>query len=306
MDQNEMMAAALKSYGASNSPKNIAQLQQFFASNPDQLERRAMGMRGSNGNEDNTDVLGMQLDKLMQASDRPTVQQAVQGAPMAPTAVAPPSPVAARPTASPALVQTQGLGYNPNNNLGPLPARNATPREAGGIPGNVQVQDAEAGISNDMAPASKDWIGPMLLSLLGMSSVAGRNGVGPGGMGPNAPNGPAAGGGASEMTDVAPGRNAVGKAVPQGKPPIVNPPELPNARAGQKSLQEPQGAWEKDPTALEAPQKKLPPPDYKARTQAEYDSGNAELDKYESDIKKERASQLAKEKVGKAARAVKK
>src|SRR5882672_10336622 len=59
---DKMMTALLKSYGAPMSAANANAARQFFASNPDVAEHRAMGMRGS-AVDDNSDLLDVQLDK---------------------------------------------------------------------------------------------------------------------------------------------------------------------------------------------------------------------------------------------------
>jgi hypothetical protein len=67
MDET-MLNALLKTYGAPNTVANANRVREFGAANPEILEKRAMGMRGS-GLDDNSDILGAQLDKLMKASD---------------------------------------------------------------------------------------------------------------------------------------------------------------------------------------------------------------------------------------------
>jgi hypothetical protein len=63
-----MMKMLLDSYGAADTPDNANRIRQFAAANPDVLERRAMGMRGS-GVDDNSDLLKPMLDKFMAATD---------------------------------------------------------------------------------------------------------------------------------------------------------------------------------------------------------------------------------------------
>lgn len=70
---DSMVAQLLKTYGAPPSANNMNAARQFFASNPEIAEKRAMGMRGS-GIDDNSDVFGAQLEKFMAAADnKPTI-----------------------------------------------------------------------------------------------------------------------------------------------------------------------------------------------------------------------------------------
>jgi len=308
MDNNQMMLDLLKTYGAAPTPRNIAQAQQFFASNPDQMERRAMGMRGS-GVDDNTDLLGPMLDKLMAAiagpsTPAPAPVQAVQQPPMQQPA---PMPQRAAPSAPP--VQTQGLQYNPNQNLGPLPAKNgAAPMDMGTV---EAVSGAQSGMPGGGGSGSKDWLLPMLTALLGASSTAGRAVMG--GRGSTVPEMIAPDGKWTQEPqlpttqgprEVIPATRGVGGAAQaaltdNSKPPIVPIPEVGDSTA-KKGLTAPPGKLNAPP------QKQIEGPDYKARTQAEYDSANDEMDKYESATKKERAAQIRAEKAAKALKNVKK
>lgn len=156
MDNNEMMQAALKSYGAANTPKNLQQMQNFFASNPDALERRAMGVRGGI-HEDNSDVL--QLDKaigdVMNKSDGVTQQPLA-----APAAVAAPT-VTGRPNARAPVSSNPGpqQGYGDTNPATPpITVAAGLPTEAA----DLSAQGPQGGAA--------DWIGPLLTSLLGVSA----------------------------------------------------------------------------------------------------------------------------------------
>lgn len=59
----DMIRSILSAKGGADTPQNISSIKSFIASNPQMAERYAMGMRGSNGNDDNMDIL--QLEKQM-------------------------------------------------------------------------------------------------------------------------------------------------------------------------------------------------------------------------------------------------
>lgn len=67
---NATLTKLMGTYGASPSAENMNRAREFFASNPEAAQRRAMGMRGSI-QEDNTDVLGPMLDKLIADTSAP-------------------------------------------------------------------------------------------------------------------------------------------------------------------------------------------------------------------------------------------
>lgn len=143
MDTNSMIAAALQSYGAANTPKNVAALQQFYATNPDAMERRALGVRGGI-HEDNTDVL--QLEKNIA-----DVMAKTDGAPVNAQAVEAP-PVAA------------AVGARAQQPQRPAQA-NPGPQQGYG---EAAVPAAQ--------PQGNDWIGPLLTTLLGARAAV-RPGV---------------------------------------------------------------------------------------------------------------------------------
>jgi len=162
-----MMSRLMQSYGAANNAANANRVREFGASNPDVLERRAMGMRGS-GNEDNSDLLGPLLDKLMAQTDgvppgrvevgAPEVQQAM------PTVQNATAPTRKSATAAPAM--------GPNM---PMASGAVNPLDAPAAPG---PQQQGGSFWNDI-----------LTALLGTTSVAGtaamRSKGGGGGTPPN-------------------------------------------------------------------------------------------------------------------------
>ena len=72
---NEMLSKIAASYGVPLTAKNANAIRQFGGSNPNALEHRAMGMRGS-AIDDNTDLLALQLEKFIQEADgKPVITQ---------------------------------------------------------------------------------------------------------------------------------------------------------------------------------------------------------------------------------------
>lgn len=59
----DMIRSILSAKGGADTPANIMSIKNFIASNPQQAEKYAMGMRGSSNNDDNMDIL--QLEKQM-------------------------------------------------------------------------------------------------------------------------------------------------------------------------------------------------------------------------------------------------
>lgn len=159
---NAMLEKIAQSYGAPLTARNANAIRQFGGSNPNALEHRAMGMRGT-AIDDNTDLLALQLEKFIQESDgKPAIQQeALPPLDTVQNATAP-----TRKSAKAAPVQTQAAPYNAEQNLGPTPAANADSfdkRQAG--TGGFGLDD-------------------FILSLLGISSVAGRKMMSGGGAKP--------------------------------------------------------------------------------------------------------------------------
>lgn len=151
-----MIQRALQSYGAANTPANIAQLTRFMASNPAAMEHRAMGMRGS-VNDDNTDLLGPLLEKLVAAS-----------AGRSGAAVDTEPPVVANGNGAPA----------PQARVAPAPRlsdpnREATgrPLQPGGIPGDLNAP----GTPPAPADSGSSWLDDLLLTLIpGYAAAAAR------------------------------------------------------------------------------------------------------------------------------------
>lgn len=167
---DKMMQALLQSYGAPMNARNANIARNFFASNPDIAERRAMGLRGS-GLDDNSDLLDSYLEKMVQADMNPTVQTAPLPPP---TQTAAPAPVQARvaapsrsssvegsPVVRPPASSWQGEGDTNNPNPSPSPVATT----AGGQGDNY------ADVVN-MSPQGDN--GDWLLALLGISAAGGK------------------------------------------------------------------------------------------------------------------------------------
>lgn len=161
----EMMQALLKTYGAAPTPRNMAQASQFFASNPEAAQMRAMGARGgmNSSASDNTDLLGPMLDKLMAASDKDAPPGRVEvGDPVLDEKPAIPS------IAKVSQQQTPKLG-----------ASKIDPDGVGNVPGMK--------VGSPPQQTSGGWMNDLLTALLGTSSVAGRAMMKPGGGGSEPP-----------------------------------------------------------------------------------------------------------------------
>lgn len=106
-----MLDALLKSYGAANTAENANKIREFYAANPDQAERRAMGMRGS-GYDDRSDLL--QLDKYIESTMQPGK---VTSEPLPPIATgnSAPSPQQAVKTGGAAAAPSGGKMFGPPN-----------------------------------------------------------------------------------------------------------------------------------------------------------------------------------------------
>jgi hypothetical protein len=162
MDE-QMLSRLMGTYGAPVNARNANIAREFFAANPDVAERRAMGMRGS-GNEDNSDVLGPMLDRMIAETTGPAP--------------------------APAQVEQQPLPTVQNASAPTRKSATAAPRQA-----SMQPAHREAGFQEaNAAPqgggsGSSGWMNDLLLSILGASSVAGRTMMGGGNTPPtgNAP-----------------------------------------------------------------------------------------------------------------------
>jgi hypothetical protein len=179
-----MMSRLLQSYGASNSAGNANRVREFYASNPQAAEHRAMGMRGSL-QEDNTDLLGPMLEKLMAQTDGTPPGRVEVGAPEVqpmPTVQAASAPTRRAATAAPQ--------YGPN-----------TPMATGA----VNPLDGPATALAAPQRQGSFW-DDILISLLGATSAGGaaamRNRGGAGGAAPSGGGGGAAPQGTPEATFV--------------------------------------------------------------------------------------------------------
>lgn len=147
-----MIARLLQTYGAPATARNANAAREFFASNPEIAEKRAMGLRGS-GLDDNSDIFGAQLDKFMQEAE----------------AAAPPGRVEVGPieqVAPPQAAPTQRVAPAKMSNT---PAQPGQSRQAGygeGSPTPITREAARSG--------GGFGLDDILLAFLGLSSTAGR------------------------------------------------------------------------------------------------------------------------------------
>lgn len=121
----QIIQAILQRQGAGNSADNVNRIKEFAASNPDVLDRYGMGL--SPGLDDNSALLRLALDKSIASTDSPAQQQPLPQAPMPQQGTGPAVPQ------RPPMQKPTPAWYNTseNQNLGPVPARNATPGEMG-------------------------------------------------------------------------------------------------------------------------------------------------------------------------------
>lgn len=143
----QMLTRLLATYGAQPTPANLNAAQQFFATNPEIAEKRAMGVRGS-GLDDNSDVFRPMLDQVMAKTD-PQVDQVAQ------------------------LIEQNQL---PQSNA-PAPAqRQASPSNKGNYgPGPSPSRQGNYGPGNDSGGGG---FGEWLLALLGARATGGTTRVG--------------------------------------------------------------------------------------------------------------------------------
>lgn len=167
MDQ-QMLTRLLQTYpGAAQSPANMNRAREFFASNPEIAEKRAMGMRGS-GLDDNSDVFGPMLDKIVADTAAPTVTQEAL----------PPLPAVANAT-----VPTRRTATAASNKSYPAPNEaSGAPLQTGGIPGdyNAPGTPAEGGFQMGVADYLKFLLGFGAASAGAGTALAARP-PGPGG-----------------------------------------------------------------------------------------------------------------------------
>lgn len=159
-----MIARLLQTYdGAQPTVKNVNAARQFFATNPEIAEKRAMGMRGS-GIDDNSDIFGAQLEKFMQAAETEAPPGRVEVGPI--EQVAPPTTQAA-PTARTSAPAPTNMPAQPGQNR--------------------QAEYGPTGpITREAARGGKGFgVDDVITALLGLSSTAGRKMMG--GVDPNDP-----------------------------------------------------------------------------------------------------------------------
>lgn len=162
---NALWGQLLASYGAQPTPENLLAAKEFFASNPQVAEHRAMGMRGS-VLDDNSDLFAAQLSKLMQQTAPPQ-----SAAPQ----VGLPTQTATAPAAAPSRgrVQQQAPSSPQGPAMGPqLPMAS----------GMVNPLDAPSTPQTAAPSGTSGW--EWLLALLGATAAGGKPA-----MGPNAPRG---------------------------------------------------------------------------------------------------------------------
>jgi hypothetical protein len=145
----------MQSYGAENTTENANRVREFGAANPDVLERRAMGMRGS-GIDDNSDLLDYLLDKPRAQTGgtspgtvevgAPEVQQAM------PTVQAASTPTRKSATAAPA----------------PAPAMGPNLPMASGV---VNPLDSPTRPTASRESSVWDWLLPVLIGVGGLGAA---------------------------------------------------------------------------------------------------------------------------------------
>ena len=114
-----MIEQLLNSYGAPMNAQNANRAREFYASNPQAAERRAMGMRGSIA-EDNTDLLDSMLEKHIQATALPSpIEQSTMPSTKEVNRIA--DKYVREPTTTPAPTTAQRRGVNVQNAQEPPP-----------------------------------------------------------------------------------------------------------------------------------------------------------------------------------------
>lgn len=285
MDE-QMMRQLLQSYGAPMSAKNANIAREFFASNPDIAERRAMGMRGS-ALDDNSDLLGAYLNKVIAESTVPQGRVEV-GSPQ--LADSPPASVNSAPagTARPSKMDLN----NDMTALTPKPSRQGNYGEATTSDKRGLVEPGSVYGSGSMVGEDKSWlakgadasgISEWLLAALGLSSLAGK-GMMNGQARLPAPNAPDASGGDTKLL-TGPERKQLGYE-----------PKLED-KSGPKM---PSGAPEMDNKAVQQTRGKFQDPAEVSRMKAEVEAENRLL---MEQMKKQKDQRAAEELVRAAKRA---
>ena len=174
-----MIAKLLGTYGAPNTANNAQRARDFFASNPDIAERRAMGVRGA-GLDDNSDVFGAQLEKFIAKTDLPPRNAAETYSPPAQES----NPVIAqgtkpKPAGSPSrqgnygpatdTATKQGKDYGPGTEGGKggdwwpwlLAGLGLTATKQGGVGGAAAPNAPKSGLPAPVVPPEAGYVGPM-------------------------------------------------------------------------------------------------------------------------------------------------
>lgn len=278
---NAQMQQLLQSYGAADNPDNQNRIRQHYASDPTAMDRRLYGVKGqsdeSGGSRDA--MLNAMLDKVIAQSAAPPVNEPLPVSPMVQNATVP-TRRSATAGAPPAIAQREQYGPGGSDPLQREVNRN-TPSNPNARPPAVQSANA-SGYEVDPQTSAQggtgtldglDGILPLILGLFGAGAAARA------GTGRSAPPGASAALGTST--------SSVTTRSPAGQPPIVNPPQLPNANAGQMSLPPPA-------TQLDnrAPSSVTGSPENevlarKAQHQAELDAANAEGEAIQREMAKQ-------------------
>lgn len=148
---DQMIARLLATYeGAQPTVKNVNAARQFFATNPEIAEKRAMGLRGS-GIDDNSDIFGAQLEKFMQAAETEPPPGRVEVGPI-------------EKVEAPQAAPTQRAAPAKMSNMPAQPGQNR------------QANYGDTGpITREAARGGRGFgLDDFLTALLGLSSTAGR------------------------------------------------------------------------------------------------------------------------------------
>ena len=265
-----MIARLLSTYdGAQPTVKNVNAARQFFATNPEIAEKRAMGLRGS-GVDDNSDIFGAQLEKFMQSAEAEPPAGRVE--------VGPIEQVAA-------------------------PTQQAVPRQAPAQMSNMPAQPGQSRQGGYAPPVTRESARPsggfglddFLTALLGLSSTAGRK-IMSGDRGPQntAPRNqvptPTTNENGQPFVDTPPRQVGADGRAPapyaEDTPTQRRTPTSPQERSPAVPLQEPTGSS----------------PEQKTKIQAEVDAENADAKRLEDQIMKRQRDQIETKKLSDAAK----
>ncbi len=157
-----MLNALLKTYGAPNTVANANRVREFGAANPEILEKRAMGMRGS-GVDDNSDILGPMLDKLVQASSTDEQLNAATDRGTWPGAPG------TQPTTPAVAAATKPNAPRRENKTYPNPQEaSGKPLQTGGIPGDA---NAPTGSNVPSGSGEAGWLEKLWPLVLGIAAA---------------------------------------------------------------------------------------------------------------------------------------